>query len=171
MPTPMPKVFPGEVYGRLTVNGEIGRDRRGRREFHCSCSCGKTVVVAGFNLRSGNTRSCGCLHHGQAHPSGWVNHGRLIHGHTRGGNSPTYRSWSGIVQRCTNQGHNRWHRYGGRGITVCERWRDFENFLADMGERPPGKSIDRIDPDGDYEPGNCRWATPKEQRANQSVVV
>jgi hypothetical protein len=103
----------------------------------------------------------------------------LAHGHySNGVMSPTYQSWRNMIQRCTNPGSLRWQRYGGRGVTVCERWRAFENFLADMGERPPNPvgwakrrglySLDRIDNDGDYEPGNCRWATLCEQRANRA---
>jgi hypothetical protein len=79
---------------------------------------------------------------------------------------PLYGAWAGMVNRCTNPNNSSYGRYGGRGITVCDRWRKFENFLADMGERPDGMTLDRINPRGPYAPGNCRWATPKEQRAN-----
>jgi hypothetical protein len=81
--------------------------------------------------------------------------------------TPTYFSWEGMIQRCTNRRYPKWENYGGRGITVCDRWKSFVNFLADMGERPDGKTLDRIDNDGNYEPDNCRWATLQEQRANQ----
>ena len=96
--------------------------------------------------------------------------GNYKHGHNlskTGKPSPTYISWQGIKARCQNPNRSDYERYGGRDIKVCERWQDFENFLSDMGERPEGKTLDRINNDGDYEPGNCRWATPKEQRQNQ----
>lgn len=95
------------------------------------------------------------------------------HGHcTFKGKSPTYRSWDGMKQRCLRPGFQAWGRYGGRGITMCQRWAEsFENFLADMGECPKGKTLDRIDPNGNYEPSNCRWATRTEQARNTSRVV
>lgn len=92
----------------------------------------------------------------------------LRHGHTSAsGNSRTYNTWQRMKGRCRYPHHNRnFKNYGGRGIKVCERWQKFENFLADMGERPPGRTLDRINVDGNYEPGNCRWATPTDQAAN-----
>jgi hypothetical protein len=89
------------------------------------------------------------------------------HGHAAHGRTPTYIAWRDMVQRCTNPSRRDWGRYGGRGITVCERWRRFENFLADMGTRPDGRTLDRIDNNGNYEPGNCRWTTWHQQYLNR----
>ncbi len=93
---------------------------------------------------------------------------RVPHGHATNGISPTYHSWAGMTARCTNEGHRNYALYGGRGITVCDRWLSFPNFLADMGEKPRGLSLDRIDGNGNYEPSNCRWATATEQARNRS---
>lgn len=96
---------------------------------------------------------------------------RFVHGHAiKGNESPTYMSWIGMRKRCLQASHPSYSRYGGRGIAICERWNDFENFLADMGERPARKSLDRRDNNGNYEPDNCRWATPLEQMANTNVA-
>ncbi len=94
----------------------------------------------------------------------------MSHGHCgngRDGRSRTYNSWRAMIQRCTQSTHEQYPNYGGRGITVCEAWRDFKNFLADMGERPYRKTLDRIDPNGHYEPANCKWSTAKQQAKNK----
>jgi hypothetical protein len=128
--------------------------------WRCQCDCGTKVIVGGSSLKSGNTRSCGCLHkEGNA----------TTHGHTKGyKDSPTYNTWANMMTRCYNPKANNWDNYGGRGITVCERWHLFETFLEDVGERPEGKTIDRYpNNDGNYEPGNVRWATRSEQNQNK----
>lgn len=94
----------------------------------------------------------------------------MSHGHCgdgRSGRSRTYNSWRAMIQRCTQSSHEQYHNYGGRGITVAESWRDFKNFLQDMGERPYAKTLDRIDPNGNYEPANCKWSTAKQQARNK----
>lgn len=154
----------GKVCGRLTVLKFLGTGSDQLSRFSCRCECGKETIVTGKSLRSGNTRSCGCVR-GES---------TRTHGATSGLKpTRTYRSWQDMKKRCYNPKHEKYSRYGGRGIIVCERWIDsFENFLADMGERPLGMTIDRWpNKDGNYEPGNCRWSTQKTQTNNRSTNV
>lgn len=148
-------IAPGEKYGRLTVLSV------GPRTIECRCDCGAAKAVSKYKLKTGHTRSCGCLL--LEHSGGPVKHGMW---RTR-----TWESWSQMRKRCLNPKNAGYAAYGGRGIKICDSWNDFNNFLTDMGECPPGLTIDRRDNNGNYEPGNCRWATMAIQTRNRRSNV
>lgn len=151
----------GRQFDRLTVIGLKGRDKWRKLIWECRCSCGKTAFAVSGELLRGNQRSCGCL-------CSEISARRLLkHGHAK---SLEYRIWGTMISRCDKPDHISYPDYGAKGITVCERWRNsVSDFIADMGPRPSRKhSIDRIDSAGNYEPSNCRWASPKEQSRNTS---
>ncbi len=149
----------GVRYGRLLVlaRDEASTSREARWLVRCDCGVEKSIL--GRHMRRGLIRSCGCI--------------TKNHGHTSGGvGSPEFQSWSAMIARCTNPNSRAWRRYGGRGITICKKWTDsFADFLADMGPRPSLQySLDRYpNADGNYEPGNCRWATDQQQGENRST--
>jgi hypothetical protein len=153
----------GHKVGRLTVLSMAER-HRDRVHWLCRCECGNQVVVQSSSLSTKRTKSCGCLLRD-------VMVAKLTkHGHApyKRKPSPEYNSWRCMRERCRNSRNNRHKLYGERGITVCERWMNsFSDFLRDMGPRPPGTSLDRIDNNGNYEPGNCRWATDEQQARNK----
>ena len=151
----------GQKFGRLLVINFSHRTPRRRAFWLCQCECGASLEVDQDNLRSGNTASCGCLRREVTIATS------TTHGHAAKDGSPEYESWSAMRARVAATSGERFENYGKRGITCCERWASFENFLADMGPRPEGRTLDRINNDGNYEPGNCRWATASQQVTNR----
>lgn len=152
----------GMKFNRLLVVGRAENTPNGSARWNCLCDCGNTSVVVGSKLRSGKIKSCGCWNKERI---GKMN---LSHGHNKGrSQSATYDSWRAMKERCYNKKNKRYESYGGKGIIVCDRWKNsFENFLEDMGERPEGMTLDRIDVNGNYEPNNCRWVDATTQAYN-----
>lgn len=164
----MPRVaadLTGRRFERLVV---VRPSACGKHRWDCVCDCGAEKSVNGYLLLKGDTKSCGCYSRDQSR----TRLSNLKHGLSK---SPTYNSWAKMKERCGNSASVGYASYGGRGITVCDRWQDFANFLADMGERPNGMTLDRKDGNLGYEPNNCRWATKLEQanntRTNRRIVV
>ena len=149
----------GKVYGKLTILGEEEPKQLSSGEYKrvvkCKCVCGNLTTRRLDKVKSGESVSCGCKRNALGHSN-------------RNNMNPSYRSWTAMMSRCVYKSKS---DYKLKGITVCERWYNYVNFYEDMGERPKGYTLDRIDPKGNYEPSNCRWATPKEQRNNQITPI
>lgn len=156
-----------DKYGRWTLLSESAKTRSNHKRYLCRCECGVVRTVRMIHLKSGASKSCGCLKREICAESGRRNR---IHGNAGERATLTYKSWRAMTQRCCNPKNAGYSIYGAKGISVCDRWKtSFQNFLADMGERPTAShSIDRINPRGQYDPANCRWATPLQQQRNRT---
>lgn len=154
----MPKLIEmvGKKFNKLTVLRDSGfRGARNRIKYVCLCECGNETLVFGDPLRSGHTKSCGC-----DRIAAITKHGAYGCG--------AYKSWDKMIQRCTNPNNHAFRHYGGSGVRVCKEWLDFSNFYRDMGDRPEGMTIERINSEDGYNPKNCKWATKTEQMNNTS---
>lgn len=147
-------------FGKLLVKERCGYIQKNTKQptWLCQCDCGRSVLALGYQLRNGSQKSCGCL--------------RKTNARTHGlSETVEYTSWRAMNERCSNPNNSHYSKYGGRGVTVCERWRSFENFLTDMGLRPLNHSLERKENDRNYEPSNCVWASPEQQSRNTSRSV
>lgn len=147
----------GKRFGKLVALelAEINRHRQAK--WKCKCDCGRTTITLRTALTQGRTRSCGCLWRAK------ISKGNPKHGYA---GTSIYQLWGSMIERCTNPKSTSFENYGGRGITVCKRWKSFVNFFADMGEKPAGRMLERKNNDGDYSPDNCVWVTRSEQNRN-----
>jgi hypothetical protein len=157
----------GKRFGMLLVCSLAHSSNTGSAQWLCLCDCGRTKIITANNLVRGKAKSCGC------ETVNFRAEKCRKHGQTRykGKYSGAYSSWAAMKQRCENKNHKQWLDYGGRGITICKEWSDFQKFYADMGDRPEGMSLDRVDFNLGYSPDNCRWATAKMQTSNRRKKV
>lgn len=157
-----PADISGQRFGRLLVVERLPVIPGMRAKWHCLCDCGKDTTTTITHLRRGRTQSCGCLMRER------LSEAKKTHGHSWPVYTAEYAAWSHMKQRCTNPNTKSYWAYGGRGITVCERWLKFENFLTDMGLKPhPNLTLERVNNDDGYSPENCRWATYADQLNNR----
>lgn len=151
MPRKTPTLLTGSKIGNWTIGERV--ENLSPIKYYCTCSCGVKKQVRHSHLKSGQTKSCGCS---------WTKHGLSY--------DPVYKLWESMIRRCNDKNHRAYHNYGGRGIKVCDRWMNIENFVSDMYPRPKDTSLDRIDNNGNYCPENCKWSTQTQQSRNRRTT-